>query len=226
MRDLQERKLGGGAWPPLDPFRASRGGKGSSDAGSVGLSLATRACRSARRFARPTVTLPLPLLTCSSPARDSSHSSALSLLHLRQLTRVMSTTAGAAAAAANLATKPPSWFAHLPTPKAVPAGMSVDGLRTALQALEEGSKQPQVLVVDVRRADIEVRAGQGSSLVAPLRALTSRPAHTARPSRRWTTSSRARSICLRRHSMRRCLRSCRCSHGALAFVRGCSRRVG
>jgi hypothetical protein len=47
-------------------------------------------------------------------------------------------------AAVDLAAKPPSWFAHLPTPKAT------------LQAQEVGSKQPQVLVVDVRRADFEV----------------------------------------------------------------------
>jgi hypothetical protein len=59
-------------------------------------------------------------------------------------------------AAVDLAAKPPSWFAHLPTPKATPAGMSVNDLRTALQAQEVGSKQPQVLVVDVRRADFEV----------------------------------------------------------------------
>jgi hypothetical protein len=65
-------------------------------------------------------------------------SSALSFFRLRQLTRLMSTKT----AAADLATKPPSWFVHLPTPKMTPAGMSVDDLRMALQAEEEGSKQP------------------------------------------------------------------------------------
>lgn len=64
-----------------------------------------------------------------------------------------------AAAPSNIATvaKPPSWFAHLPSPKASPAGISVDDLRTAIKAKENGSQQPAVLVIDVRRADIEVR---------------------------------------------------------------------
>jgi hypothetical protein len=65
----------------------------------------------------------------------------------------MSSSAPAAQATLDDAPNPPSWFAHLPSPKATPQGISVEELHAALQ--EKG--QELVLVVDVRRADIEVR---------------------------------------------------------------------
>jgi hypothetical protein len=72
----------------------------------------------------------------------------------------MSSAAAAAVGPSDLAAKPSSWFAHLPSPKSTPAGMSVDDLRAALQSQAASSQPPHVLVVDVRRADIEVRRAQ------------------------------------------------------------------
>lgn len=47
---------------------------------------------------------------------------------------------------------PAKWFESLPTPKSTPRQISVD----ELHGLLHGSKAAEVLVVDVRRADIEV----------------------------------------------------------------------
>lgn len=58
--------------------------------------------------------------------------------------------------------KAPSWFAHLPTPRSAPEGMSVGELQAALAT----AGQQDVLVVDVRRADIEVRPPHGLAWLA------------------------------------------------------------
>lgn len=65
----------------------------------------------------------------------------------------------AAAAEAAGPAKPPSWFAHLPVPKSIPGLITPEELHLMLsnerdgQQLEEGIDW---VVVDVRRADIEV----------------------------------------------------------------------
>ncbi|KAL7409992.1 hypothetical protein BDY24DRAFT_344543 [Mrakia frigida] len=53
--------------------------------------------------------------------------------------------------------KPPSWFAHLPSPVSKPAGLSIDELHAFLEKEKAGQLKGGVdwIVVDVRRTDIE-----------------------------------------------------------------------
>jgi len=71
-----------------------------------------------------------------------------------------STLASAAKAIAVEAASPapPSWFAHLPVPSSKPTQISVDELHLLLENEAAGQLARGVdwIVVDVRRADIEV----------------------------------------------------------------------
>lgn len=59
--------------------------------------------------------------------------------------------------------KPPSWFAHLPSPVSKPAGLSIDELHAFLEKEKAGQLKGGVdwIVVDVRRTDIEVSSSGG-----------------------------------------------------------------
>jgi len=82
-------------------------------------------------------------------------------LHLRSPHTPMSSTLASAAKAIAVeaaSPAPPSWFAHLPVPSSKPTQISVDELHLLLENEAAGQLARGVdwIVVDVRRADIEV----------------------------------------------------------------------